>query len=191
MPQAAKETPGRAREICLFAKRPTRRRPQMPASDMLRIKRRPRTTMAACFQRHLPILTSSAILAGALLDAGSSKAVLYIDFIPVSPTITRVQASGSLSRSLLPTGTGNVLTNQSQATDSTSTNTSGINFDSDRILATYTPTAGSVTGTRWKITGSTNPFTGTGNIRWDSPPGAVGPTPSNNPLFFNRRNHTS
>lgn len=128
----------------------------------------------------------SSILAAATLHAAPSKATLYIDFIPIAPDITRVQASGSLDLNLLPTGSGNVVDPSSQATAPTSTNTAGINFDSDRILATYTPTALTVSGTRWKITGLTDPFTGTGNIRWDSPPGAVGPTPSNSPLFLLR-----
>jgi hypothetical protein len=113
----------------------------------------------------------AGIATAILLDATPSKAVLYLDFIPLSPTSTRIQASGSLTPSLLgtPTGGNPVATAQSPS------NTSGINGNSDTLRFTYGSTANSA-GSLFAMTGPNNPFTGSGNFQ-----AFTGTTPTNTP----------
>ena len=51
------------------------------------------------------LLGVAGIATAVLIDAAPSKAILYIDFIPLSPTSTRIKASGSLNPSSLGAST--------------------------------------------------------------------------------------
>lgn len=115
-----------------------------------------------------------------MLDAKPSKAVLYINFIPVSPTRTRIQTSGSLNRASLPIGSGNVVS-QGINTGSGGINAS-INITADAIRSTYAGAFASVPGKFYKISGESNPFRGTGSsFNFASPP-----TPTNSPFWVLR-----
>ena len=126
----------------------------------------------------------ATVAAASFLQAAPAKAILYIDLIPISDTRTRIQVSGSLDRSLLPTGTDTAT--GGNATDSSGTNSSRLVVGAnDQLRFTYTPTATAVgdnPGRRWRITGPTNPFTGPNAIlSFVSPP-----TPTNVPFFILR-----
>lgn len=119
---------------------------------------------------------AAGIAAVTLLDATPSKAVLYIDFIPLSPTQTRIKASGTINPSLLGNSTAG-----SQAVAPTNPNSSRINRNADEVRFNYNSTSANLAGRRYEITGNTNPFTGSGgNIGWS------GATPANNPPLYIR-----
>lgn len=130
----------------------------------------------------VPAILSTTV-AATLLDVKPSKAVLYIDFIPVSPTRTRIQTSGSLS--FTPgTGNTNVVTQGVNAQDG-GVNAS-INTATDVLRSTYrppgTPPPISVNGKFYRITGESDPFRGS-----SSPFTFVtGTTPTNTPLWLLR-----
>ena len=112
------------------------------------------------------------IVTAILLDAAPSKALVYIDFIPLSPSQTRIQASGTINPFLLATNP----TSAGVSTDSSGGNTSAFNKTTDSLRFTYSSTAVSNPGRRYTITGpTTDPFTGGGNFLW------TGTTPVNNP----------
>ena len=118
----------------------------------------------------------AGIATAILLDAAPSKANLFIDFIPLNPTQTRIKASGTINPSLLGTSSaGNVTTGP------TGGNTSAINKIADTLRFSYSPTVVPINpGRRYAITGpTTDPFAGGGNFQWVTQPGP--PTPSNNP----------
>jgi len=125
-------------------------------------------------------LCGAAVIATvALLDSAPSKAVLYIDFIPLSGTQTRIKASGTINPSLLAPFTGNLTPNL----DPSGNDSSRINLNQDVVRFTYSsPAVANVAGRRFPLTGGTiNPFTQTGaNTVW------TGTTPTNNPAFFLR-----
>jgi hypothetical protein len=121
----------------------------------------------------LKLFGFAGIVTATLLDASPSKAVLLIDFIPLSPSLTRIQASGTLNPSLLGTSTaGNPV-----ATATTGNNTSGINRNSDILRFTYGASANSP-GRLFAMTGPSNPFPETGPFQAFS-----GTTPTNTPPF--------
>jgi hypothetical protein len=116
----------------------------------------------------------AGIATAILLDAAPSKAILYIDFIPVSPTSTRIQASGTLNPFLLgtPSGGNNVATATSGA------NTSGINRGSNQLRFTYGSSSNLPSNLFAFTTEPNNPFTQTGAfLAW------TGTTPTNTPPF--------
>jgi hypothetical protein len=134
------------------------------------------------------ICGATAIALATLLEAAPSKAVLYIDFIPLSPTQTRIQASGNLNRSLLGTSTSG-----SKLLAPTGSLSSGIlSVGIDILNFTYAlsppPTPGAPplpfviqTGRLYSLTGTSNPFNGTGGFgNWS------GTTPANNPPLILR-----
>jgi hypothetical protein len=119
------------------------------------------------------LLGVAGIATAILLDAAPSKALVYIDFIPLSPTSTRIQASGTLNPSLLGTPTGNLTV----ATATTGNNTSGINRNLDILRFTYGSTS-SLPGNLFAATGPNNPFTQSGVfLAW------TGTIPTNTPPF--------
>jgi hypothetical protein len=119
------------------------------------------------------LLGVAGIATAILLDAAPSKALVYIDFIPLSPTSTRIQASGTLNPSLLGTPTGNFTV----VTATTGSNTSGINRGSDFLRFTY-GSASNLAGNFFAVTGPNNPFTQSGAfLAW------TGTTPTNTPPF--------
>lgn len=132
------------------------------------------------------ILPGIAFLAAAsLLDVKPSKAVLYIDFIPVSSNVTRVQASGSLNVALLPTGTGNRQPGGNATAPSGNDSARLVTGANDILRFTYTPTTTAIAdnpGFRYRISGETNPFRGS-NLNL---PVASSPAPANNPFFIFR-----
>jgi hypothetical protein len=117
----------------------------------------------------------TAIALVTLLEAAPSKAVLYIDFIPLSPTQTRIQASGTINPSLLGTSSSGSI-----ALSPTPPNSSRINRNIDELRFNYNSSSTNPTGRRYAIAGNSNPFTATGpNTSWS------GSTPTNNPpLMF-------
>ncbi len=127
----------------------------------------------------------AAVTAASFLQAAPAKAILYIDLIKLSPTTTRIQASGTLDRSLLPTGAGNTAAAGNATGNSGATSSRLVVGANDELRSTYTPTATTVgdnPGRRWKITGPTNPFTGaSGSLPFVSPP-----IPTNIPFFILR-----
>lgn len=117
--------------------------------------------------------TSAAIL----LDAAPSKALVYIDFIPLSPTQTRIQASGTINPSLL----GASVAANIGVSPSAPTNSSRISLNNDDVRFNYNSTTVTETGRRYVISGISNPFTGTSsNASW------TGTTPVNNPPLYLR-----
>jgi hypothetical protein len=119
-------------------------------------------------------LRVAGIATSILLDAAPSKAILYIDFIPVSPTSTRIKASGTLNPFLLgtPSGSNNVTTATSGG------NSSGINRGSDQLRFTYGSTS-NLPGNLFAFSaGPSNPFNQAGNFL-----GWMGTTPTNTPAF--------
>jgi hypothetical protein len=124
----------------------------------------------------LKLLAVAGIATATLLDAAPSKAILYIDFIPLSPTQTRIQASGSLDSTLLGTSSSGAV-----STAASGTTSSGINSSTDALRFTYSPSTVSNAGRRYSFTGTTNPFTiAGGNTNWS------GTTPTNNPALLLR-----
>jgi hypothetical protein len=119
------------------------------------------------------LLAVAGIFTATLLDSAPSKAVLYIDFIPLSPSLTRIQASGTLNPSLLGTST----TGNPVVTATTGNNTSGINRNSDTLRFTYGASA-NLPGRLFAMTGPSNPFPVTGGFQAFS-----GTTPTNTPPF--------
>ena len=123
-----------------------------------------------------------------LLDAAPSKAVLYINFIPISGSVTRIQASGSLDPSLL--GLSSV---SSAATAPSGPSSSVFNKGADSLRFTYSSTASSsIAGKRYAIDPGPDPFFGGGNFPFlgptSTPPGA---TPMNNPPLMLRLGTTT
>jgi hypothetical protein len=120
----------------------------------------------------LKLLAVAGIFTATLLDSAPSKAVLFIDFIPLSPTQTRIKSSGTLTRTLL--GNSNPGAN---TLDSSGNNSSRINRGgNDQLNFTYNPSSISTPGRRYSFTGTTNPFTASGgNAVWS------GTTPVNDP----------
>lgn len=126
----------------------------------------------------------ASVAAASFLEAAPAKAILYIDLIPISDTRTRIQVSGSLDRSLLPTGADTAAGGNATASSGTLSSRLVVGAN-DQLRFTYTPTATTVAdnpGRRWKITGPTNPFTGpNAAFSFVSPP-----TPTNVPFFILR-----
>jgi hypothetical protein len=121
------------------------------------------------------LLGVAGITTAVLLDAAPSKALMYIDFIPLSPTQTRIKASGSLTPASLGTSTST-----SQQTASTGGNTSRLDKGSDTLRFTYSASAVTgIAGKRYAISG-TDPFVGGGVQNW------TGTTPVNNPPLILR-----
>jgi hypothetical protein len=117
------------------------------------------------------LLGVAGIATAILLDAAPSKAVLYIDFIPLSPTTTRIQSSGTINPTLLGTSAAGAV-----PTAASGGNTSAINKTTDSLRFTYSSSTVSNPGLRYAITGpTTDPFSGGGNSVW------TGTTPVNNP----------
>lgn len=113
----------------------------------------------------------AGIATATLLDAAPSKAVLYIDFIPLSPTQTRIQASGTINPSLLGSSSPGAI-NLAQLPP----NSSRISRNVDELRFNYDSVSSNPAGRRFAIAGNSNPFTATGpNTSWS------GSTPTNNP----------
>lgn len=128
--------------------------------------------MKICLNGCFPVV-AAVIFTGSLLDAGPSKAVLYIDFIPLNPSRTRIRATGSLDRSLLPSGTGNAAVGG--LTTGTNGNQTFLNLNSSSNLSLrYSDPAsvGNVAGFRFRISGPTDPYQGTStsNFQFNAPP---------------------
>ena len=129
------------------------------------------------------LLGVAGTAAAILLDAAPSKAVLYIDFIPQSGSVTRIKASGSLDPSLL--GLSSVF---NTATAPSGPSTSAFNKAVDSLRFTYSSTASSsIAGKRYAIGPGPDPFVGGGNFPFlgptSTPPGAI---PMNNPPLMLR-----
>lgn len=122
------------------------------------------------------LLGAAGIATAILLDAAPSKAVLYIDFIPLSPTKTRIKASGTINPSNLAITPPPVAATVSSA--STGPSTSAINKATDGLRLTYGAPPTAMAGFRYKLTGPSDPFFGGGNFAWAGPS-----TPANNPPF--------
>ena len=124
------------------------------------------------------LLGVAGIATAILLDATPSKAVLYIDFIPLSPTKTRIKVAGTstINPSKLATTPPPVAATVSY--DTSGGNTSAINKTTDGLRLTYGSPSASMAGFRYKLIGPSNPFTGGGNFAWAGPS-----TPTNNPPF--------
>jgi len=121
------------------------------------------------------LLGVAGITTAVLLDAAPSKALMYIDFIPLSPTQTRIKASGSLIPASLGTSTS-----VTQQTGSTGGNTSRLDKGSDTLRFTYSdPAVTNIAGKRYTISG-TDPIFGSGVQNW------TGTTPVNNPPLILR-----
>ena len=121
------------------------------------------------------LLGVAGITAAVLLDAAPSKALMYIDFIPLSSTQTRIKASGSLTPASLGTSTSAL-----QSTGSSGGTTSSLNKGSDTLRFTYSASAvTNIAGKRYAISG-TDPFVGGGVQTW------TGTTPVNNPPLILR-----
>ena len=119
----------------------------------------------------------AGIATAILLDAAPSKAIMYIDFIPLSPTQTRINASGSLTPSSL--GASTTVTQQTSPGPTGGT-TSRLDKATDTLRFTYSnPAVSSITGKRYTISG-TDPFVGGGVQNW------TGTTPVNNPPLIMR-----
>ena len=123
------------------------------------------------------LLGVAGIATAILLDAAPSKAILFIDFIPLSLTQTRIKAHGTINPSLLGTSAaGSVAVSPTPPT-----NSSRISLNADDVRFNYASTGSNVTGRRYAITGTSNPFTGTAsNAGW------TGTTPTNDPPLFLR-----
>jgi len=123
------------------------------------------------------LLGVAGIATAILLDAAPSKAILFIDFIPLSLTQTRIKAHGTINPSLLGTSAaGSVAVSPIHPA-----NSSRISLNADDVRFNYASTGSNVTGRRYAITGTSNPFTGTAsNAGW------TGTTPTNDPPLFLR-----
>jgi len=119
----------------------------------------------------------AGISAAILLDAAPSKALVYIDFIPLSPTQTRIQASGTINPFLLGTSAAASI----GVSPSSPTNSSRISLNNDDVRFNYNSTTVTEAGRRYGISGNSNPFTGT-----SSNEGWTGTTPANNPPLYLR-----
>lgn len=121
------------------------------------------------------LLGVAGITTAVLLDAAPSKALMYIDFIPLSPTSTRIKASGSLNPSSL--GTSTSVTSQ---TGTAAGQTSRLDRGSNTLSFTYSsPAVTGIAGKRYAISG-TDPLFGGGVQTW------TGTTPVNNPPLIMR-----
>lgn len=120
------------------------------------------------------------IAAFTLLDATPSKAVLYIDFIPISATRTRIQASGTINPSLLSFTP--IPEAVAPGVSPTNPNSSRIGLNADAVRFNYASVAAAPPGLRFRITGNSNPFTATGGFTGF----AAGTTPTNNPPLILR-----
>lgn len=126
------------------------------------------------------LLGVAGIATAILLDAAPSKAVLYLDFIPLSPTKTRIKASGTINPSHLATTPAPVV--GTVTTAPSGSNSSEINLGSDSLRLTYaSPMGMNIPGRRFALTGPSNPFTTGGTFAWAGPP-----TPANVPPFHLR-----
>jgi hypothetical protein len=121
------------------------------------------------------ICGATAIALATLLEAAPSKAVLYIDFIPLSPTQTRIQASGTINPSLLGSSSSGAINLAPNPP-----NSSRISRNVDELRFNYNSVSINPAGRRYAIAGNSNPFTATGpNTSWS------GTIPTNNPpLMF-------
>ena len=121
------------------------------------------------------LLAVAGIFTATLLDSAPSKAVLYIDFIPLSPTQTRIQASGTINPSLLGSSSSGAINLAPNPP-----NSSRISRNVDELRFNYNSVSTNPAGRRYAITGNSNPFTATGpNTSWS------GNIPTNNPpLMF-------
>jgi hypothetical protein len=70
------------------------------------------------------------------LEAAPSKAVLHIDFIPLSPTQTQINASGSLDRTLL----GTSVAGDNPLSISGTTSSRIVRGSNNQLNYTYNPT---------------------------------------------------
>ena len=121
------------------------------------------------------LLGVASITTAVLLDAAPSKALMYIDFIPLSPTQTRIKASGSLNPSSL--GTSTSVTSQ---TGINAGQTSRLDKGNNTLSFTYSsPAVTGIAGKRYAISG-TDPLFGGGVQTW------TGTTPVNNPPLIMR-----
>lgn len=121
------------------------------------------------------LLGVAGIATAILLDAAPSKALMYIDFIPLSPTSTRIKASGSLNPSSL--GTSTSVTSQ---TGTGAGQTSRLDKGANTLSFTYSSSAVTgIAGKRYAISG-TDPLFGGGVQTW------TGTTPVNNPPLIMR-----
>jgi len=104
-----------------------------------------------------------------------SKAILFIDFIPLSPTQTRIKAFGSLTPSSL--GASTPVTSQ---TGLTAGQTSRLDKGNNTLSFTYSsPAVTGIAGKRYAISGI-DPLAGAGVQVW------TGATPVNNPPLIMR-----
>jgi hypothetical protein len=125
---------------------------------------------------YLMFFVAAGIGTATLLSASPSKAILYIDFIRLSDTQTRIKASGTINPFLLSPFSGRVTPNL----DSAGTDSSRINLNQDLLRFSYSPSLiRNVPSRLFAIVGgTTNPFTGVGgNTIWSVT------TPANNPPF--------
>jgi len=123
------------------------------------------------------LLGVAGITTAVLLDAAPSKALMYIDFIPLSPTQTRIKASGTINPSLLGTSSAGSV----GLSPVSPNNSSRISLNADDVRFNYASTTSTEAGRRYAITGTSNPFTGTAsNAGW------TGTTPTNNPPLYLR-----
>jgi hypothetical protein len=121
------------------------------------------------------LLGVAGIATAVLIDAAPSKAILYIDFIPLSPTSTRIKASGSLNPSSL--GASTSVTSQ---TGFAAGQTSRLDKGNNTLSFTYSSSAVTgIAGKRYAISG-TDPLAGGGVQTW------TGATPVNNPPLIMR-----
>ena len=126
------------------------------------------------------LLGVAGIATAILLDAAPSKAILYLDFIPLSSTKTRIKASGTINPSNLATTPAPVAALVTTAPSGG--NTSAIDLASDSLRLTYaSPMGMNIPGRRFALTGPSNPFTNGGNFAWAGPT-----TPANVPPFHLR-----
>jgi hypothetical protein len=121
------------------------------------------------------LLGVAGIATAILLDAAPSKAILFIDFIPLSPMKTRIKAFGSLTPSSL--GASTSVTSQ---TGLTAGQTSRLDKGNNTLSFTYSsPAVTGIAGKRYAISG-TDPLFGGGAQVW------TGATPVNNPPLIMR-----
>ena len=123
------------------------------------------------------LLGVAGIATAILLDAAPSKAILFIDFIPLSSTQTRIKAFGSLTPSSL--GASTSVTQQTNPGPTGGT-TSRLDKGANTLSFTYSsPAVTSIAGKRYAISGI-DPLFGGGVQNW------TGTTPVNNPPLIMR-----
>jgi hypothetical protein len=121
------------------------------------------------------LLGVAGIATAVLIDAAPSKAILFIDFIPLSPTRTRIKASGTLTPSSL--GASTPVTSQ---TGLAAGQTSRLDKGNNTLSFTYSsPAVTGIAGKRYAISGI-DPLAGAGVQVW------TGATPVNNPPLIMR-----